>query len=63
VFRKPLLPGHLTGNTTNTASLLLDLQGVAEGIIFSLTISVFTVLPQDPLSNIHGALAIVADII
>jgi hypothetical protein len=38
VLQKTLLPSHLTGNTMNTASLLLGLQGLAEGIIFSLTI-------------------------
>jgi hypothetical protein len=35
---KTLFLGHLTGNTTNMASLLLGLQGLAEGIVFPLTI-------------------------
>jgi hypothetical protein len=38
MFWKTLLPGHLTGNTKNTTSLLLGLQGLAEGVIFPLTI-------------------------
>jgi hypothetical protein len=38
VLRKNLLLGHLTGNTTNTVSLLLGLQGLAEGVVFTLTI-------------------------
>jgi hypothetical protein len=38
VLQKTLLPGHLTRNTMNMASLLLGLQGLVEGIVFSLTI-------------------------
>jgi hypothetical protein len=44
------------------ASLLLGLQGLAEGIVFPLTIGVFAALPQGPLSHLYGALAIEADI-
>jgi hypothetical protein len=38
VLRKTLLPGHFTGNITNTALLFLGLQGLAEGVVFSITI-------------------------
>jgi hypothetical protein len=38
VFQKTLLPSHLTRNTTNTASLLLGLQSLGEGVVFPFTI-------------------------
>jgi hypothetical protein len=44
------------------ASLLLSLQGLTEGIVFSLTIWVFAALPQGPLSHLRNALAVEADI-
>jgi hypothetical protein len=38
MFQKTLLLGQLTGNTMNTISLFLGLQGLGEGVVFPFTI-------------------------
>jgi hypothetical protein len=62
VFQKNFIPCQLTGNITNTDSLLPGLQGLDDGVIFPFTILVFAALPQGPLSHLRGALAVEANI-